>query len=205
MTVKNIVRRTKTKYLDYELRHQRILDAAFRLFNAKGYKMTTTAELAAEAGISEPVLYQHFESKKHLFIECFQSIKKELVSGYKKIEARHPDDEINYIKGVIEVYLDFVIKNPHKSMFLIHMFSYTDEPEFHILFKKFMDTCITRIEREIDKAKQKGTIKNPLNSRFLAGLLVVQHFTAVLPKNYIDPALFDKQNLLEVFMKMLVG
>jgi len=197
----NIVARSKTRYLAYEQRHQAILNAALRLFNARGYTATRIVDIAAEADVVEPVIYSHFENKKQLFIQCFESIEEELIFRFRAVEAKYYDDEINYIKGTMNAYLDFLMNDPNKSMYLIHMFSCMDEPEFRILIDRFMNRCISRIEREIDKAKQKGTISNPLSSRFLAGMLVVQGSASVLLRNYIDPVLFDRQNLLETVAK----
>ncbi len=48
-------------------RRAAILDAAIRLFAEKGFRGTTTRELAAAVGVTEPVLYQHFPSKRDLY------------------------------------------------------------------------------------------------------------------------------------------
>lgn len=44
-----------------------ILDAAERIFSAKGYEGASTDEIAAEAGVARSVLYRHFETKAELF------------------------------------------------------------------------------------------------------------------------------------------
>ncbi|MCX7560626.1 TetR/AcrR family transcriptional regulator [Sulfitobacter sp. F26204] len=44
-----------------------ILDAAARIFGAKGYDGTSVRQIAAELGISAPALYHHFLSKEELF------------------------------------------------------------------------------------------------------------------------------------------
>lgn len=46
-----------------------IVKAALPLFARKGFAETTTRELAAAAGISEPLLYKHFPSKEALYTE----------------------------------------------------------------------------------------------------------------------------------------
>lgn len=47
-----------------------VLDAAMRLFATSSYRGATTADIAAEAGISEPILYRHFGSKRELYLAC---------------------------------------------------------------------------------------------------------------------------------------
>ena len=54
-------------------RRQAIVDAALRVFVAGSYSGATTAEIAREAGVSEPILYRHFASKRELYLACLES------------------------------------------------------------------------------------------------------------------------------------
>lgn len=51
-------------------RRQAIVGAALRVFACGSYSGATTAEIAREAGISEPILYRHFDSKRELYLAC---------------------------------------------------------------------------------------------------------------------------------------
>ena len=48
-------------------RQRQLLDAALTVFSRKGFKGTTTKEIAATAGIAEAVIFQHFPSKEALY------------------------------------------------------------------------------------------------------------------------------------------
>ncbi len=61
-----------------------ILDCAIRLFAGKGFRGTTTRELAFAAGVSEPVLYQHFPTKQALYTAIIESKASE---GHQRIGA----------------------------------------------------------------------------------------------------------------------
>ncbi|MBN2283802.1 MAG: TetR/AcrR family transcriptional regulator [Deltaproteobacteria bacterium] len=178
----NIVDKTKERYLEYERRHQEILDAAIRVFNSKGYNAATTAEIAREAGISEPIMYKHFGSKPELFLACFRSISDELLEAYREVYKNTVDNEVGYLEGVARVYIDFVENNPHKSMFLVHLLSYRDKPEFERVFMDFMDASIEGVRRIIEAAKEKGRIRSTIDARILAGFFVNQYFTVVALK-----------------------
>lgn len=56
-----------TSRLSSQARRAAILDAAVHLFSEKGFRGVTTRELAAAVGVSEPVLYQHFQTKRDLY------------------------------------------------------------------------------------------------------------------------------------------
>ncbi|MBV9879755.1 MAG: TetR/AcrR family transcriptional regulator [Gemmatirosa sp.] len=61
---------TASKRLTAEARRQAVLDSACRVFSRSSYRGATTAEIAREAGISEPILYRHFGSKRDLYLAC---------------------------------------------------------------------------------------------------------------------------------------
>lgn len=52
--------------------HDRILEAALKLFSSKGYLGATTREIANEAGVAEVTLFRHFPSKETLLEEMFK-------------------------------------------------------------------------------------------------------------------------------------
>jgi AcrR family transcriptional regulator len=48
-------------------KRQAILESATRLFGSTGFDATTTLEIAAEADVTEPLIYYHFKGKDKLF------------------------------------------------------------------------------------------------------------------------------------------
>jgi AcrR family transcriptional regulator len=63
------VTETKTR-MSADARRAAVLDTACRVFSRSSYRGATTAEIAREAGISEPILYRHFGSKRDLYLAC---------------------------------------------------------------------------------------------------------------------------------------
>ncbi len=51
-------------------RRRAIVDAALRVFSERSYAGATTADIARAAGVSEPILYRHFSSKRELYLAC---------------------------------------------------------------------------------------------------------------------------------------
>jgi len=56
--------------LPAEERRKAIVAAALRVFVSTSYAGATTADIAREAGVTEPVLYRHFASKRDLWLAC---------------------------------------------------------------------------------------------------------------------------------------
>ena len=63
--------------LSSQERRAGIISAAIRLFSEKGFRGATTRELASIVGVSEPVLYQHFSTKR----DIYSAILEELASS----------------------------------------------------------------------------------------------------------------------------
>lgn len=51
-------------------RRRELVEAALRVFSERSYAGATTAQIAREAGVSEPILYRHFASKRELYFAC---------------------------------------------------------------------------------------------------------------------------------------
>jgi AcrR family transcriptional regulator len=59
-------------------RRQALVDSAICVFARKSYAGATTAEIAREAGVSEPILYRHFDSKRDLYLACIDAVWERL-------------------------------------------------------------------------------------------------------------------------------
>lgn len=64
---------SRPRRLPAEARRRAIVQAALRVFASGSYAGSTTAEIAREAGVSEPVLYRHFPSKRDLWAACLDA------------------------------------------------------------------------------------------------------------------------------------
>ena len=64
-------------------RRRQLLEVAAGLFAARGFRGTTTAELARAAGITEPILYRHFDNKLDLFVTLIEEVGREVIYGWQ--------------------------------------------------------------------------------------------------------------------------
>lgn len=72
-------------------RRQEILETASRVFSKSSYRGSTTAEIAREAGITEPILYRHFGSKRELYLACLDDAWATLRAVAEQAIAESPD------------------------------------------------------------------------------------------------------------------
>lgn len=82
-------------------RRQQLLEIAAEVFAKHGYHGTTTKALAEAAGITEPILYQHFSNKLDLFTTLIKEVGKEVIAGWKARldEAATPEARLTALLG----------------------------------------------------------------------------------------------------------
>lgn len=79
------------KRLNAADRRRQLLDVAKRLFAQNGYRNSTTANIAKAANVTEPILYRHFRSKKNLFLEVINEIRRETLDQWREMAATKED------------------------------------------------------------------------------------------------------------------
>ena len=71
-------------------RRRQLLDVALELFAARGYHTTSMNDIAEAAGVTKPVLYQHFRSKRELYLELLEDVRRldsQLKESHRRIKS----------------------------------------------------------------------------------------------------------------------
>src|SRR5436305_5160252 len=85
-------------------RKRQLLAQAKQLFVTLGYQNTTTEKIARAAGVSEPVLYRHFESKKALFLEVLREIRAATLMRWHT-DTAELTDPLAKLHAIVDMYL----------------------------------------------------------------------------------------------------
>ena len=77
-------------------RRQQLLDVALEVFAERGFHPTSMNDLAEAAGVTKPVLYQHFGSKRELYLELLEDVGTRLRDAIGKAtsEAAGPREQV---------------------------------------------------------------------------------------------------------------
>src|SRR4051794_3051811 len=98
--------RTATR-LTRSARRAQLLAAARAVFVAEGYHAAGMDIIAERAGVSKPVLYQHFPSKLELYLALLESSSDEIVTRVRAALASTQDND-GRVHRTIEAYFEFV-------------------------------------------------------------------------------------------------
>jgi AcrR family transcriptional regulator len=132
-----------TRRLSAEARRAQLLSVAREVFAEDGYPGAAMEKIAQRAGVTKPVLYQHFEGKKELYLALLDSDMARLlaqVSG--AIESAH-DNPARIRKG-LAAYFNYIEANVD-SFRLLFRETMGADPEFRESIDRFHDAAATSI------------------------------------------------------------
>lgn len=88
-------------------RRQQLLAAAQAVFVAQGYHAAAMDDIAERAGVSKPVLYQHFPSKLELYLALLDTHCDALVAKTRAAMAATGDNK-DRVRGAMQAYFDII-------------------------------------------------------------------------------------------------
>ncbi|MDT8718770.1 TetR/AcrR family transcriptional regulator [Clostridium sp. 19966] len=170
-------------------KYEKIIDAAFKLFNEKGYYNITTADIAKEADVATGSVYSYFVDKKDIYIEIIKRISKNIFEPssdfwLQKGKLNFKDEE--NIKSLFKTFV--------KLMIGYHNFSKLFHDEMTAL--ELLDEDIAAIKKENYEARTEG-IRNifkimsiPFKSEEASDIFM--HYCNLLIEDVCHQILYDK-------------
>ncbi|MFM7507941.1 MAG: TetR/AcrR family transcriptional regulator [Actinomycetota bacterium] len=119
---------TRSGRLPAAERRTQLIQVATRVFARDGFTATSMNDVAEAAGVTKPVLYQHFASKRDLFVELLTEIGAELQDTIAKATADATGPRQQIEQG-FRAYFRYVDEHPDSYRVLFGSGSRRD-PEF---------------------------------------------------------------------------
>lgn len=88
-------------------RRAQLLAAAQLVFVERGYHAAAMDEIAERAGVSKPVLYQHFPGKLELYLAILDRVNADLLTTVTEAVAQHTNNR-DRVAAAIDAYFEFV-------------------------------------------------------------------------------------------------
>lgn len=167
------------------IKRHRIINAAIKLFAAKGYYSTRTLDISKEANVSYGSLYQYFKSKDDILLAIFTDNWDILLRRLQEFN-RTEDSPKSVITGIIDFIFTNYKKNPDLMKVLIMDLPRLNQfyrPEYQKLYHSFF-SCMAEIVSE-------GQKKGIFNKKILPNIAVCTIYGAV------DSAIFQNVYISE--------
>src|SRR3982074_88611 len=176
-------------------RRLQILRVAMRLFSQRGFRGTTTKEIAAAAGVSEAMVFRHFATKEELYSAildhkaCLHDETDPLLKVAQAIERK--DDQAVF-EGIALEALSRHEDDPEFQRLLLH--SALEQHELaHMFWEKFVRRVYRSLGNYIRERQREGAIID------VEPALVVRAFIGMVMHHSLNNNLWDrKRSLLKI-------
>ena len=149
-------------------RRQQLLQAARDIFVARGYHAAVMDEIADRAGVSKPVLYQHFPSKRELYLGLLDEQVMHL--GERMVAAlQDTNDNKDRVHGAIAAYFEFVDAEG-EAFRLLWESDLRNDPEVHKKVERAFAEIVSALADTINAESGAGPAQSHLLSAGLSGL-----------------------------------
>ncbi|GLC78988.1 TetR/AcrR family transcriptional regulator [Lacrimispora brassicae] len=116
----------KLKELSEE-KQQPIIEAALKCFGKHGYKKASMGDIAQNSGVSKPMLFHYFGTKRDLYLYLSEYVRTVMLDAYKRSEIDAYDDLFERITAASRMKMGILEKYPNILKFIISMFEETDD------------------------------------------------------------------------------
>lgn len=152
-------------------RREQLLEVAADLFATSGYARTTTAQLAKAAGVTEPIIYRHFASKKDLFVALIQRTGTLTLDSWRGhlAEADDPAERLRVLLGD-----NPMVSGEGRKLYRVFLQAITEIEEEDV--RSALDVHIKELHRfivvEIDRAEEAGALRLPFSAEIIAWVMI---------------------------------
>jgi TetR/AcrR family transcriptional regulator len=147
-----------TARLPAQERKAAVLDCAANLFATGSYRGTTTAEIARRAGVTEPVLYRHFPSKRALYLAVLAESWRRLQALWDEVVAAEPDPKL-WVAAMGRAYFEATDPRLHSAnLWIQSLTEASDDPEIRKYLRKHMRDVHDYVADVMRRAQEAGGV-----------------------------------------------
>jgi len=152
-------------------RRVQLLDSALEVFVAQGYHAAAMDDIAERAGVSKPVLYQHFPGKLDLYLALLDASCDAVVDNCRvALESTH--DNKQRVAATMEVFFEYVAGD-NGAFRLVFESDLTNEPAVRERVDKVTTDCASMIASVIHEDTGLPDIEAKLLAVSLVGMAQV--------------------------------
>jgi AcrR family transcriptional regulator len=137
-------------------RRKQLLGAAQQVFVAQGYHAAAMDDIAERAGVSKPVLYQHFPGKLDLYLALLDQHADDLVARVRQSLAETADNR-ERVERCMQAYFDFVTDDEGESAGAFRLVLDSDlrnEPTVAARVERMAAACVDAVAAAIAQDTQ---------------------------------------------------
>ncbi len=152
-------------------RREQLLDVAADLFARGGYARATTSELAKSAGVTEPIIYRHFKSKRDLFVALIERTGHETLAQWEK-DVADAVDPAQRLRALISDNPMVSERGRKAYRVLLQATTEVEDPKILTALTDHMQKLHAFLSREIATAQESKKVVDRFSPEMIAWLLM---------------------------------
>ncbi|MEV7025651.1 TetR/AcrR family transcriptional regulator [Kitasatospora sp. NPDC093558] len=149
-------------------RREQLLGAAQEVFVAQGYHAAAMDDIADRAGVSKPVLYQHFPGKLELYLALLDKHCDALVESTREALSTTTDNKLR-VAATMEAYFNYV-SSESGAFRLVFESDLTNEPAVRERVERASEASATLVSKVIQEDTELPESESKLLAAGVCGL-----------------------------------
>jgi AcrR family transcriptional regulator len=154
-------------------RKAQLLHVALDVFAESGYHAAAMDEIAERAGVSKPVLYQHFPGKLELYLALLEASVDTVINGVRSALDSTQDNR-RRVQATMELWYDYVADS-RAAFRLVFEADLTSDPRVRELVERVTEESAQAIAEVI---REDTNLSRPASHLLAAGLVGIGHVSA---------------------------
>ena len=152
-------------------RREQLLDTAVTLFAERGFSGATTSELAKAAGVTEPIIYRHFRSKKDLFIAVIERTSALTLEMWERQlrTAKNPAQRLRRLIGANPMVSE---QGRGAYRVVVQAMMEIDDPDVLSALQEHITRIHRFVTHEVLLAQEEGQVSKRFSAEISAWLLL---------------------------------
>ncbi|GAC1367577.1 MAG: hypothetical protein NVS2B12_17450 [Ktedonobacteraceae bacterium] len=188
--------------LSADERRTSILQHAKAVFAQLGYHQSGTRDIASACGISEATLYQHFRSKKQLFLAIFYHFGSQHHENWKQqVRDQMQLQGLRGLEQAFVVYRTLCATDPVLLQLLFQIFSETSDPDMAQAAQKYLHSIRTFLYELIEQAQAEKILSSTTNAEVatLQGMsIIVMMLVSRMVQNASNDSMLTDKHLVQL-------
>ena len=181
---------------------EKMVQAAIRLFQERGYEKTTSNDIASEAGVSVGSFYVYFTDKRQLLLTIFDRLADELYKNiFDGLKPEHLFDS-NLRRRIKQAVANTIIdKQKHSGLHRVVSELLLKDPDFAARHKAVMARSMAKLQELISLAEKAGLT---WGIDVEAAAFIVQRVVFDVSQDYVTGCCeFDKERAIDALADMI--
>ncbi len=193
----------KPKRISGEERRGLLVSAAAKIFAEKNFHTATMGDIAAEANVSEALLFSHFGTKKKLYGEVLRASNRGLDKVWAGVISTNHLDVYSLLTELTRLTFRYIDGNMEYIGLWLKLPADLEDPEVRAVFEDLLFTKYEYLKNLIARGVAEGSLRPEMDPEASAWLLVNSLQVFLFAHEFKRDEIFNEESLIKMSKTIL--